>query len=245
MFFYLGRIKRVRVGFTLIELLVVISIIALLIALLLPALGAARDAALKTVCQSQLRQFGLGFIAYGNDNHQQMPGNSFDGPDADWLGGFRGYSNNDPQDAPEGGTIFEYMSASRDIYVCSADDDGNGVFSYSVPLILAGAKIHTLEATRFQTVSNGSIQVHDTRQIWFMSEEDPSHWISRTHEGGFGSSDRTINRHIDTVNIAFLDGSVSSYTIPESFHARDLRYRVEGRFKSIGTKKWRYGQINK
>ncbi|MAX26195.1 MAG: hypothetical protein CMJ19_17000 [Phycisphaeraceae bacterium] len=54
-------------GFTLIELLVVISIVSLLIAILLPALGKARQAAYKTSCLSQLRQQGLAYHMYMGD----------------------------------------------------------------------------------------------------------------------------------------------------------------------------------
>ncbi|MEZ6234345.1 MAG: prepilin-type N-terminal cleavage/methylation domain-containing protein [Phycisphaerales bacterium] len=57
-----------RGAFTLIELLVVIAIIALLIGILLPALGAARDAGRQAVGSSNLRQFGVGFFAYSVDN---------------------------------------------------------------------------------------------------------------------------------------------------------------------------------
>ncbi len=56
-----------RGGFTLIELLVVISIIALLISILLPALSNARDSARKAVCQSNLRQQAVGTVAYEID----------------------------------------------------------------------------------------------------------------------------------------------------------------------------------
>ncbi len=60
--------KRSNQAFTLIELLVVISIISLLIAILLPALGSARDAAHTTKCLSNLRQMGLVHYYYGNDH---------------------------------------------------------------------------------------------------------------------------------------------------------------------------------
>ncbi|MBN1975237.1 MAG: type II secretion system protein [Sedimentisphaerales bacterium] len=57
-----------RKGFTLIELLVVISIIALLLAILMPSLKRARNSARTVVCQSNLKQWGLIFSTYIDDN---------------------------------------------------------------------------------------------------------------------------------------------------------------------------------
>ncbi len=65
--------KSLGRGFTLIELLVVISIIALLVGLLLPALSWARESAQKTACLSNLHQIGLSLRSYCDDNNGDLP----------------------------------------------------------------------------------------------------------------------------------------------------------------------------
>jgi prepilin-type N-terminal cleavage/methylation domain-containing protein len=60
-------------GFTLVELLVVIGIIAVLIAILLPALNRAREAAISTRCLSNLRQVGNFLQMYANENKDRVP----------------------------------------------------------------------------------------------------------------------------------------------------------------------------
>jgi prepilin-type N-terminal cleavage/methylation domain-containing protein len=82
-------------GFTLVELLVVISIIALLMAVLLPALNKAREASKRVVCASNLKQIGIAIIAYSADT-DLLP--FYGGYDPSFSGTFRVASSDSSRD---------------------------------------------------------------------------------------------------------------------------------------------------
>ena len=116
-------------GFTLIELLVVIAIIAILAALLLPALSKAKDKARAIACLNNLSQLQLCFHLYVSDNADYMPPNNFV-YDLNTLQAFPGNAgpswctNVAPYEADpagiRGGLLFQY-NTSLGIYLCPAD----------------------------------------------------------------------------------------------------------------------------
>jgi prepilin-type N-terminal cleavage/methylation domain-containing protein len=66
-------------GFTLVELLVVIGIIAVLVALLMPAVQGARESARRTECLNKMKQLGLGVLGYEASNGMLPPGGTMRG----------------------------------------------------------------------------------------------------------------------------------------------------------------------
>jgi prepilin-type N-terminal cleavage/methylation domain-containing protein/prepilin-type processing-associated H-X9-DG protein len=128
-----------RQAFTLLELLVVISIISVLSSLVFAVIGQMKAAARRSVCANNLRQIGLGIIAYANDAEARFPQNDHTSCSSwpygfgDWgTGAWGGHSN----------FYYDYLPASRNTFYCR---DGMNAAAITNPILFDSYKSFPLK----------------------------------------------------------------------------------------------------
>jgi prepilin-type N-terminal cleavage/methylation domain-containing protein/prepilin-type processing-associated H-X9-DG protein len=126
---------RKRVAFTLIELLVVVAIIAVLVSILLPALGKARESARGAICLSNLRQLSMANVQYGDMYNDTWPAVAtgslavWNNTRGAWVPS--GYAGNSQFDVAKG-VLYPLLGHNNKSFVCPSDKSPTGGLSYSM-----------------------------------------------------------------------------------------------------------------
>ena len=221
--------RRRRCAFTLIELLVVIAIIAILAALLLPALSSAKARGQQTACANNLRQLAICWLMYAGDNDSKLVVNL----------PMQGISSNSwalgnmmvPQQATNAlllrqGVLYPYTSQTA-VYHCPADySQTNGalrVRSYSMNGWTGSRYMNTVQGIMapepgFQTyLKESEMAAKGTSALWvFVDEHEDTiddAWFLVTMDDSKPFASFPATRHHHGYNLSFADGHVEHYVL--------------------------------
>ncbi len=243
------RISPVETAFTLVELLVVIAIIALLAALLAPALGRGKMAAQNSACQSNLRQFGLATQMYWEDNG----GNAFKVSDGITNGGMTWWMGWLDGTQPEGarpfdfseGKLFPYLKDQK-VRLCPALDAQSSrlklksteiVCAYGYNSFLASAQLGKMsklknpsgtglivDAAQINDFQPPASRAHPMLEEWYYLDNPTNTSANNYYPHGHF-------RHQAKANVVFCDGHVTGEAPLENSLDQKLPEQKIARFR--------------
>jgi|tagenome__1003787_1003787.scaffolds.fasta_scaffold20706691_2 prepilin-type N-terminal cleavage/methylation domain-containing protein len=195
-------------AFTLVELLVVVGIIAILIAILMPALKRARDQANRIACQNNVRQLLIGCQMYVNENKLTWPfcnwlSQEISGNPAGWL---YKYPNLTQAQHVETGVLWPFLK-NRDLYHCQIDEPP-----------YRGLATHELTSYLMNGAANGygrlnpdgmtpvfyKVTKFKVNAIVFWEAPDTELW----NDGSSFPNEQMTNRHGSGASVGLFGGSV-------------------------------------